>query len=195
MPKRAATVAGAGLGDDAGLAHALGKQDLTEAIVDLVRTGVVQLVALEIDLCAAQFFRQALGEIKRARPASIMGIQMRQFRLEFRIGLCLFPLGLKVEDQWHQRFGNEAATEDAEAAVLVRTFPEGIGFGCFVHLTLPDTGTRREASATAAKNSSIICRSLTPGALSTPEETSIPRAPVSRRASAMLSLLSPPESM
>ena len=48
-----AVLAGAGLGDDARLAHAAGEQDLAEAIVDLVRAGVVQLVALEVDLCAA----------------------------------------------------------------------------------------------------------------------------------------------
>ncbi|MNU73244.1 hypothetical protein D3C71_627230 [compost metagenome] len=36
-----AVLAGAGFRDDAGLAHALGKQDLAEAIVDLVRAGVV----------------------------------------------------------------------------------------------------------------------------------------------------------
>ena len=48
----------AGFRDDAGLAHALGKKDLAKAIVDLVRAGVVQFVALEIDLCAAQLFGQ-----------------------------------------------------------------------------------------------------------------------------------------
>ena len=48
-----AVLAGAGLRDDARLAHAAGEQDLAEAIVDLVRAGVVQLVALEVDLCAA----------------------------------------------------------------------------------------------------------------------------------------------
>ena len=54
-----AVLAGAGLGDDAGLAHALGEQDLAEAIVDLVRAGVVELLALEIDLGAAEMLRSA----------------------------------------------------------------------------------------------------------------------------------------
>jgi hypothetical protein len=47
-------LARAGLGDDPGLAHALGQQDLAHAVVDLVRAGVVQLLALEIDLRAAE---------------------------------------------------------------------------------------------------------------------------------------------
>ena len=50
---RHAVLAGAGLGDDAGLAHALGEQDLAQAVVDLVAAGVVELVALEVDLGAA----------------------------------------------------------------------------------------------------------------------------------------------
>ncbi len=59
--------AGTGFGDDPGLAHPLGQQDLAEAIVDLVRAGMVELIALEIDLGAAQFGRQPLSEIERAR--------------------------------------------------------------------------------------------------------------------------------
>ena len=57
-----AMLSGAGLGDDAMLAHALDQQRLSEAVVDLVRAGVKQVFALEINLCAAQFFGQALGE-------------------------------------------------------------------------------------------------------------------------------------
>jgi hypothetical protein len=60
---------GAGLGDDAGLAHAAGQQDLAQHVVDLVRAGVVQLVALEVDLRPAKMLGQALGEIeRRGRP-------------------------------------------------------------------------------------------------------------------------------
>ena len=70
---RDAVLAGAGLGDDALLAHAPGQQDLAEHVVHLVRAGVVQLVALEVDLGAAEMLGQALGEIERARPADIMG--------------------------------------------------------------------------------------------------------------------------
>ena len=36
------------------LAHAPGQQDLADAVVDLVRAGMVQLVALEVDLGAAE---------------------------------------------------------------------------------------------------------------------------------------------
>jgi hypothetical protein len=68
-------LAGAGFGDDPGLAHALGKQDLAEAIVDLVRTGVVELVALEVDLRAAEMLGQPLGEIQRRRTAGVVALR------------------------------------------------------------------------------------------------------------------------
>ena len=40
---------GAGLGDDARLAHPLGEQRLAERVVDLVRAGMRQVFALEQD--------------------------------------------------------------------------------------------------------------------------------------------------
>ena len=75
-----AVLAGAGLGDDALLAHAPGEQDLAEHVVHLVGAGVVQLLALEVDLGAAEMLGQALGEIERARPADIVGRGSRPSR-------------------------------------------------------------------------------------------------------------------
>jgi hypothetical protein len=64
-----AVLAGAGLGDDAGLAHAAGQHDLAQHVVDLVRAGVVELVALHVDLRAAQMLGQPFGEVERlGRP-------------------------------------------------------------------------------------------------------------------------------
>ena len=62
-----AVLAGAGLGDDPGLAHPPRQQDLPEHVVDLVRAGVVELVALEVDLRAAEPLGQPLGEVERRR--------------------------------------------------------------------------------------------------------------------------------
>ena len=52
-----AVLARAGLGDDALLAHAPRQQRLAQAVVDLVRAGVQQVFALEINLRAARAFR------------------------------------------------------------------------------------------------------------------------------------------
>ena len=52
--RRDAVLAGAGLGDDAPLAHALREQRLAERVVDLVRAGVREVLALEEDARAAE---------------------------------------------------------------------------------------------------------------------------------------------
>ena len=54
-----AVLAGAGLGDDALLAHAARQQGLAERVVDLVGAGVVEVFALQIDLRPAASCRSA----------------------------------------------------------------------------------------------------------------------------------------
>ena len=69
------------------LTHAPREQDLPQHIVDLVRAGMVQIFALEVDLGTtasrpaaraidARMRGQPLGEIERARPSDVMGEQM-----------------------------------------------------------------------------------------------------------------------
>src|SRR6202012_1919684 len=101
------------------------------------------------------------------------------------IGIGLF----QVEDQRHQRFRDEAAAENAEMPALVGTAAEGIGTG-LVHLTINSSLARA-----ARMKSRIISTSLTPGARSTPEDTSTPPARVTRIASATLPAWRPPETM
>ncbi len=125
---RNAMLAGARLGDDAALLHAPGHQDLAHAIVDLVRAGVVQLVALQIDLRPAQMLGQAPGEIERARPADIMLEVIVELLLEFRIGLAGVIGLFDLQDQRHQGFGDETPAEEAKAPLLVRPTAETIEF-------------------------------------------------------------------
>ena len=129
-------LAGAGLGDDARLAHAAGELNLAEAVVDLVRAGVVQLVALEVDLGAAEMLGQPLGEIERARAAAVMGEKIGEFRMEGRIGLGFGVGAFEIEDQRHQRLGDVASAIEAEMAALVGAGAIGverIGLGARAH--------------------------------------------------------------
>ena len=142
-----AVLAGAGLGDDARLAHAPGQQDLAEHVVDLVRAGVVQLLALEIDLRAAEMLGQPLGEIERARAADVVREQAVELGVEGRVGLGLVVGLLQLEDQRHQRLGDEAAAEDAEMAALVGAVAEGIGLVDFGHAGLLASSCAREGGA------------------------------------------------
>ena len=134
-----AMLAGAGFGDDALFTHAPRQQNLAQHVVDLVRAGVVQLVALEIDFCTARaaigagdgahVLRHALSVIERARPAHVMGGQMGEFGLERRVRLGGIIRLLKVEDQRHQGFGHEAAAKNAKVPGLVGAAAEGIRVG------------------------------------------------------------------
>lgn len=128
-------LAGAGLGDDALLAHASRQHDLAEHVVHLVRAGVVELFALEVDLGAAQMLGQTLGEIERRGPADIILEIAVHLDLEGRVDLGLGVGFLQIEDQRHQGFGNEASAENAEMAALVGAAAIGIGF-CNIHRTL-----------------------------------------------------------
>src|SRR6185369_3366466 len=141
--------------------HPARDHDLAEHIVDLVRAGVIQLLALEIDLCAAEMLGQSLGEIERRRPADI-GFEIAvHLRLERRIGLGV-GIGLfEIEDQRHQRFRDEAAAEDAEMSALVGTAAEGIGQiwikYAWIHRTISSSVARA-----ARRNWRIISGSLMP---------------------------------
>jgi hypothetical protein len=68
-----AVLAGAGLGDDAALAHAARHQRLADRVVDLVRAGVVEVLALEQDLRAADTLGQALARGRSAKAGRRSG--------------------------------------------------------------------------------------------------------------------------
>ncbi len=112
--------AGAGLGDDALLAHALGQEDLADAVVDLVRAGVVQVFALQVDLRAAEVLGEALGVVQRAGAADVVALEVGQLLEKGRIVLGLFVFGGQLVDQRHQGFGDELAAEAAEQPAVVR---------------------------------------------------------------------------
>ena len=76
-----AVLARARFGDDASLAHAPREQHLAQSVIDLVRAGVQQVFALEIDARAAGILSQALGKEQRRGPTG----KISQQRIEFRV--------------------------------------------------------------------------------------------------------------
>src|SRR5262245_60262465 len=135
------------LGDDPFLAHPLCQKNLAEAVVDLVAAGVVQVLALEVDLRTAaqtlrgrnvpQVVRQALGEIEFGGSAGIKRRKTLQFLFECWIVPGLVPMSLEFKDQRHQRFGDETPAKNAEHALFVRASAEGIWLGRLVHRRYP----------------------------------------------------------
>jgi hypothetical protein len=60
------------LGDDALLAHLLSEKRLADGVVDLVRAGVVQILALEVDVRGAVVLGEALSEIQGVRAPDVV---------------------------------------------------------------------------------------------------------------------------
>ena len=63
---------GAGFGNHSGLARAFSQEYLTEDIVDLMRTGVVQVFTLEIDTRAAQILGHPPGKIQQGGSTCVI---------------------------------------------------------------------------------------------------------------------------
>ena len=112
-----AVLAGAGLGDDAGLAHALGEQGLAEHVVDLVGAGVVQVLALEEDPGAPGVLGEAGDLGQRAGPAGVVDQEVVELAGELRVGLGLVVLDGDLVHGGDERLGNELAAEGAEVAL------------------------------------------------------------------------------
>ena len=113
-------LAGAGLGDDPLLAHPAGQQRLADGVVDLVRAGVVQVLALEQDLRAADFAAQALGVVDRAGPADVMLEVLVEGGDEGRIDAGGVVGGGQFLQGPDQGFSDETPAVAAEVATGVR---------------------------------------------------------------------------
>ena len=66
--KRDAVLPGPGLGDKPLLAHDLRQQPLAHTVIELVGSGVVQVLAFEVDLTVADLARQPVTMVDRRRP-------------------------------------------------------------------------------------------------------------------------------
>ncbi len=118
-------LASAGLGDDARLAHAARKQNLADAIVDFVRAGVIEIFALEPDLCAAQLLGPAPRMVDRTGAADEMAQLVGVFFQKAGIRAVFVVSGAQLVQGMHQRFRNEGTAELAEMPFRIG---QSIGF-------------------------------------------------------------------
>ena len=111
-----AVLSRAGLGDDALLAHPPRQHSLAQRVVDLVRAGVQQVLALQVDLRSAELLRHALGKIERGGTAAVVVQQIVQLGMEGGVGLGRGVGLLQLLERGHQRLRHIAPAIDAEAA-------------------------------------------------------------------------------
>ena len=115
-----AVLAGAGLGDDAALAHPFGQQPLPQGVVDLVRAGVGQVFAFEEDPGAAAVCGQPLGQVERRRPAGEVSGERSELIPESGVGFsCLIGLNQLIQGR-HQRLGHKAPAVFAKVSPAIR---------------------------------------------------------------------------
>ena len=78
-------LSGARLGNDARLAHLACQEDLPDGVVDFVRSGVVEVFALEVEATAVAL-AQTSGEVEGRGSSGVVAEQGAEFRLElFRV--------------------------------------------------------------------------------------------------------------
>src|SRR6266540_3322681 len=109
---------GAGLRDDAALPQPPGQQHLAEGVVDLVRAGVVEVLALQVD-AVAQPGGQSRGEGQRRRPAHEIAKQRVELTSERRFVPKLAPGGGELVEGRDQHLWDIAPSEPAEPAPCV----------------------------------------------------------------------------
>ena len=101
---RYTVLTGAGFRDQTGLAHLFRQQCLTEHVVDLMGAGVVQILALEVDLCTAEVICHVLRKVQARRTACVVVQQLGQLCVECRIVLIVVVGFLQLDNRVHQRF-------------------------------------------------------------------------------------------
>ena len=114
-----AMLARSGFRDDAGFSHAAGEEDLANRVVDLVRTSVEQVLALEINFRAAEFLGEPLGKVEWRGSAAKITQQRCQFLAELRILARRNVFALEILQSGHERFGNEHSAVGTEVSAGV----------------------------------------------------------------------------
>jgi hypothetical protein len=109
--------------DDAGLAHALGEQRLAEGVVDLVRAGVREVLALQKNARPVARLAQAPGLPQRRRPAGVVMQQSLQLRREGRFLSRLEVRRFERFDRRDERLRHKAAAVRAVVPARVRVPP------------------------------------------------------------------------
>ena len=151
---RDAVLAGARLRDHSGLAHAAGEQRLPQRIVDLVRAGVRQVLALEPDLATGQL-GQTGGVVERRGPAHIIAQQGVQLVAVGEVGARRKPGSLELVQRRDERLRHVAAAVGTEARSIAGAL-------------MPPSPSAASAASTARKNASSLAWSLRPGSASVP---------------------------
>ena len=115
-------LSGTGLGDDPLLAHFLCQQDLSQHVVNLVRTGVVQILPLQVNLAAAQVFGHPVCIIEHGRSAGVIPQQCPVLLQELRIVSVFVISFFQLMHCIHDGFRHILSAELSKSSYLTHDF-------------------------------------------------------------------------
>ena len=105
--------------NQAGLPHFLCQKSLSQNIIDLMRTGVIQIFPFQIDLRSSQIPGHFFRIIKPGRPVGIFLKQFLQFPVERRIFFIELICFFKFQQSIHQCLRHILSTVDTESSVWI----------------------------------------------------------------------------
>ena len=111
-------LAGTRLRDNAGLAHLLCEQALTDGVVDLVCARVGEAFELDVNLRTTQEFGRRRGKVQRSLAANVVALDNAQLFEEFRIVDVLVERRFEIVERAADDFGNVLATELVKETVI-----------------------------------------------------------------------------
>ena len=130
---------GARFGDDAALAEPAGEQDLPEGVVELVSAGVVEVLALEVEMDSVgqeigrgtgqppggleDLGPESIGPIDRRGSAAVVELELAQLRPEAGVVAGLGPCRLELIEGGDERLRHVSSPEVAVEAPA----PGGVG--------------------------------------------------------------------
>src|SRR4029077_10488415 len=188
------------LRDDAPRTETPRQQRLADGVVDLVRTGMREVLALEPHL-GAPARREPLGEGERrgtAHPAAQLPDELGLKRVRVQV---LAHAAREALERRDQGFGDIASAEGPKATARVRKSagdqfaqqPLRIQRNCLcIHSESSVVSRARAAARTASTKSPIAAGLFTPGHSSTPLETSTPNGCTAAMAAPTLPRFRPP---
>mmetsp|Transcript_18026 Transcript_18026/g.27360 ORF Transcript_18026/g.27360 Transcript_18026/m.27360 type:complete len:312 (+) Transcript_18026:240-1175(+) len=118
------------LGNDTWLSNTLGKECLSNGIINLMSTGMSQILTLKPNLGTSAIIRQTLSKVKRSGSSNKVLTVDSKFRKEFRIILDLIVLLLNFTECLRQSLGDELSSELTKVSLL-ETFLADLILGDF----------------------------------------------------------------
>ena len=155
---RNAVLSRAGFRDHTRLTHFFGQKHLSDAVVDLVGSGMVEIFSLEIDLCSSEVLCHLLRIIKAGRPARVLVQELCQLCVKSGIILIKVVLLLQPDQLVHQCLRN----------ILTAEFSKSASGHLYLLVEAPSLPAHLTAALIAGFTGRLLCRLLSPPARTLP---------------------------